>query len=77
MRFKKRLLQAILKGDIDKKFSLFIRDSEYTPIFLKMPFDIMFSASSKYGRVEATEEEITELKKYIDVKSISIGIEDE
>ena len=43
---------------------------------MKMPFNEYFIGSFKSGTVKATREEIEELKKYIDVKSIEIGIEE-
>ena len=78
MRFRTKLLSAILQGKVAKKFAVFIRTSEYDPVFIMTPPETeIFTASTKGDKVTATREELKELKMYLDVKSIEIGIDNE
>ena len=78
MRFRTNLLSAILQGKVAKKFAVFIRDSEYKPVFIMSPPETkLFTSSTKGSKVIATEDELKELRKYIDVKSIKIKLDNE
>ena len=74
---RKELLKAILEGKIDRKFSLFLRDSEYTPVFMRIGDKVPFSASTINGSIQASPEELDALEEIIEVNRIDIKLNDE
>lgn len=76
MRIRKELLKAILENKVDRKFALFIKSSEYTPVFMRIGTDTPFVGSTIKGRIEATPEELDVLEQIIDINRIEIGLEE-
>lgn len=74
---RKELLKAILEGKIDRKFSLFLRDSNYTPVFMRIGDKELFTGSTHNGTIKASSKELDELEKIIEINKIDISIEDE
>ena len=72
---RKELLKAILEGKIDRKFSLFLRDSNYTPVFMRIGDKELFTGSTHNGTIKATPEELDELEQIIEINRVQIGLE--
>ena len=77
MRINKELLRGILEGRLDKQFDLFIKHSEYKPVFLRIGNKELFSTSTRSGTVKATPQELEVLAQVIDINRIQIGIDNE
>lgn len=75
MKINKELLRAILENKIGRKFSLFLRHSEYNPVFMRIGDTELFTASTVNGTVKATPEELDALEQYIEINRIDIQIE--
>ena len=71
----KQLLNAILQGKLKKEFALFIRDSKYNPVFMRIGDSELFTSSTVNGTVKATPEELDALEQYIEINRIDIQIE--
>jgi len=75
MKIRKQLLKAILENKIDRKFALFIRHSEYKPLFMRIGTGL-FTGSTVNGTVKATPEELEALEEIIEINKIQIGLEE-
>ena len=73
----KELLKAILEGRLKKKFALFLRDSEYTPVFMRIGDKVPFSASTINGSIQASSEELDALEEIIQINKIDIKLDNE
>jgi hypothetical protein len=71
----KELLKAILEGRLKKKFALFLRDSEYTPVFMRIGNTELFTGSTHDGTIKASSEELDALEQIIEINRIDISIE--
>ncbi len=76
MKINKELLKAILDGRLDRKFALFIKHSEYKPVFMRIGNKELFSTSTINGTVKATPGELDVLAQVIEVNRIQIGIDE-
>ena len=77
MKINKPLLKAILEGRLDRKFALYIRHSEYAPVFIRLGYTELFTGSTHDGTIKASSEELDALEQIIEINRIDIQIDDE
>jgi transketolase N-terminal domain/subunit len=75
MRIRKELLKEILSGRLDRKFALYIKSSEFTPVFMRIGDTELFTGSTHDGTIKASSEELDALEQIIEINRIDISIE--